>query len=286
MLARSLTDRSVTPNYDPISEASLFTIKVHHGGSFVRGPTRGYIGGKVVFFDYVNRTMISLSDFKTMAEQCGYDKESVVFWHKYSLTLYKVRLVGSNIEVAKLATCIPKDRVIEIYFEHLNFYHDDHQHCERTGMDSLPISDTEANSDDSHDDDFEDFDYSLEEDDILLSKYIDPSAESFGININQRNEKNDENQDYVNEKMQNVEGDSDCVDSDDTGSLNSDYNSENEDSNFPKHNPKTDALNPKLELGMIFGNKKKFKEAVIANQAKIGKSIEWIKDDRRRARAK
>ncbi|KAH0771153.1 hypothetical protein KY290_015134 [Solanum tuberosum] len=211
MLARRLTDRSVTPNYDPISEASLFTIKVHHGGSFVRGPTRGYIGGKVVFFDYVNRTMISLSDFKNMAEQCGYDKESVVFWHKYGLTLYKVRLVGSNIEVAKFATCIPKDR---------------------------------------------------------------------------RHEKNDVNQDYVNEKMQNVEGDSDCVDSDDTGSLNSDCNSENEDSNFPKHNPKTDALNPKLELGLIFGNKKEFKEAVIANQAKIGKSIEWIKDDRRRARAK
>ncbi|KAH0712686.1 hypothetical protein KY289_008645 [Solanum tuberosum] len=221
-----------------------------------------------------------------MAEQCGYDKESVVFWHKYGLTLYKVRLVGSNIEVAKFATCIPKDRVIEIYFEHLNFYHDDHQHCEKTGMDSLPTSDTEANSDDSHDDDFEDFDYSLEEDDILFSKYIDPSAESFGININQRHEKNDVNQDYVNEKMQNVEGDSDCVDSDDTGSLNSDCNSENEDSNFPKHNPKTDALNPKLELGLIFGNKKEFKEAVIANQAKIGKSIEWIKDDRRRARAK
>lgn len=37
---------------------------------------------------------------------------------------------------------------------------------------------------------------------------------------------------------------------------------------------------------MIFNNKKEFKEAVIANQVKIGKSIEWIKDDRERARAK
>ncbi|XP_027772091.1 uncharacterized protein LOC114076786 [Solanum pennellii] len=153
-------------------------------------------------------------------------------------------------------------------------------------MNSLRISDTEANSDDFHNDDFEDFDYSLEEDDMLFSKYIDPSAESFGININQRHEKNDENQDYINEKMQNVEGDSDCVDSDDIESLNGDCDSENEDSNFPKHNPKTDALNPKLELGMIFSNNKEFKEAVIANQAKIGKSIEWIKVDKRKARAK
>nr|XP_009776971.1 PREDICTED: uncharacterized protein LOC104226639 [Nicotiana sylvestris] len=86
--------------------------------------------------------------------------------------------------------------------------------------------------------------------------------------------------------MQNEEGDSDCVYSDDLKSLNSDCDSENEDCDFPKHNPKTDVLNPKLVLGMIFGNKKEFKEAVIANQATIGKSIEWIKDDREKARAK
>lgn len=150
----------------------------------------------------------------------------------------------------------------------------------------MRISDTEANSDDFHNDDFEDFDYSLEEEDMLFSKYIDPSAESFGININQRHEQNYENQDYINEKMQNVEGDSDCVDSDDIESLNGDCDSENEDPYFPKHNPKTDALNLKLELGMIFSNNKEFKEVVIANQAKIGKSIEWIKVDKRKARAK
>ncbi|KAJ8541607.1 hypothetical protein K7X08_002423 [Anisodus acutangulus] len=34
MLARSLSDQSLTTNYDPISEASLFTFKVHHGGLF------------------------------------------------------------------------------------------------------------------------------------------------------------------------------------------------------------------------------------------------------------
>ncbi|KAH0754965.1 hypothetical protein KY290_025235 [Solanum tuberosum] len=45
-------------------------------------------------------------------------------------------------------------------------------------------------------------------------------------------------------------------------------------------------FNLELELGMVFGNKKEFKEAVVANQAKIGKSIQWSKDDRERARAK
>ncbi|KAH0727461.1 hypothetical protein KY290_004313 [Solanum tuberosum] len=82
--------------------------------------------------------------------------------------------------------------------------------------------------------------------------------------------------------MQNEEGDSDCVDFDDTKSLNSAF----EDCNFPKHNPKIGAFNPELELGVVFDSKKEFKEAVVANPAKIGKSIRWSKDDRERARAK
>ncbi|OIT23702.1 PREDICTED: uncharacterized protein LOC109216544 [Nicotiana attenuata] len=199
-----------------------------------------------------------------MAEQCGYDKESVVFWYKYGLDLYKVRLVGSNTEAARVATCVPKERVVEIYFEHLDFYGDKNQHHEEMEMNSLPTIDVGANSDDSHDGDFEDSDYTLEDDDILFSKIVDPSAESFGISIHGKNRKNNEKQDYVSEemqrKMQNEEGDSDCVYSDDLKSLNSDCDSENEDCDFPKHNPKTDALNPKLVLGMIFGNKKEFKK--------------------------
>ncbi|KAH0654110.1 hypothetical protein KY289_031788 [Solanum tuberosum] len=273
-----------------MNESLFFTIKVHHGGSFVRSSTRGYIGGKIEYFDYVDSTMINLIYFKNMAEQCGYDKESVVFWHKYGLNSYMVRLVGSNMEAAKVVTCIPKDRVVEIYFEHLNFYHDDNQCGNEMKNNSLLANDTEAHSDEFDDEDFNDSDYSLEEDDLLFLKNVDPSVESFGIYITVKKKKNDGNQNYVSEemhrKMQNEEGDSDCVDYDDTKSLNSDCDSEFEDCNFPKHNPKIGAFNPELELGMVFDNKKEFKEAMVANQAKIGKSIRWTKDDRERARAK
>ncbi|XP_049397413.1 uncharacterized protein LOC125861595 [Solanum stenotomum] len=37
---------------------------------------------------------------------------------------------------------------------------------------------------------------------------------------------------------------------------------------------------------MVFDNKKEFKKAMVANQAKIGKSIRWSKDDKERASAK
>ncbi|KAH0706528.1 hypothetical protein KY285_011063 [Solanum tuberosum] len=103
-----------------------------------------------------------------MAEQCGYDKKSVVFWHKYGLNSYKVQLVGSNMEAVKVVTCIPKDRVVEIYFEHLNFYHDDNQCGNEMKKNSLVANDTEAHSDEFDDEDFNDSDYSLEEDDLLF----------------------------------------------------------------------------------------------------------------------
>ncbi|KAG5622170.1 hypothetical protein H5410_007388 [Solanum commersonii] len=103
-----------------------------------------------------------------MAEQCGYEKESVVFWHKYGLTSYKVQLVGSNMEAAKVVTCIPKDRVVEIYFEHLNFYHDDNQCRNEMKKNSLLANDTEVHSDEFDNEDFNDSDYSLEEEDLLF----------------------------------------------------------------------------------------------------------------------
>ncbi|KAK4738998.1 hypothetical protein R3W88_002695 [Solanum pinnatisectum] len=109
--------------------------------------------------------------------------------------------------------------------------------------------------------DFNDSDNSLEEDDLLFLKNVDPSIESFGINITMKKKKNDGSQNYVSEemhrKMQNEEGDSDCVDFDDAKSLNSDCDSEFEDCNFLKHNPKIGAFNPELELGMVFDKKKR-----------------------------
>lgn len=84
--------------------------------------------------------------------------------------------------------------------------------------------------------------------------------------------------------MQNEDGDSDCVVFIDTKSLNSDNDASNVDFNFPKHNPKTDDIDPILELGQVFGSKKEFKQAVITHEVNRGRTIRWVKDDTERAR--
>lgn len=82
----------------------------------------------------------------------------------------------------------------------------------------------------------------------------------------------------IKSKMDDIEGDSDCVDSADTKSLNSD--SETESFNFPQHNAKIDGDNPILGLEYVFDTKKDFKNVVATHEIKKGKYIQWSRNDK------
>ena len=78
--------------------------------------------------------------------------------------------------------------------------------------------------------------------------------------------------DKIKRKMVDIEGDLDCIDSEDMQSLDSD--SETESFNFPRFNPKTDVDNPVLGLEYTFGTKQEFKNAVATHAIKNGKYIQ------------
>nr|XP_016469020.1 PREDICTED: uncharacterized protein LOC107791451 [Nicotiana tabacum] len=145
-------------------------------------------------------------------------------------------------------------------------------------------------SDSNNESDYREFEDSDYEDDILFDRNVDSSVETFSVNANENTRTNDDSREFISQElqkhMQNEDGDSDCVVSSDTKSLNSDSDASNEDFNFPKHNPKTDGSNPKLALGQVFQNKKEFKEAVTTHEVKRGRTVEWIKDDSERARGR
>ncbi|KAM3303313.1 hypothetical protein P3S67_014343 [Capsicum chacoense] len=145
-------------------------------------------------------------------------------------------------------------------------------------------------SDSDNESDYGEFENSDYEDDILFNQNIDPSVETFSINIRGNTRINIDSEEFISkelqEKMQNKDDGSDCVVSSDMESLNSDSDASNKDFNFTKHNPKKDEVNLKLVLGQIFQNKKEFKEVVTTHEIKRGRAIEWIKDDSKRARGK
>ncbi|OIT37093.1 hypothetical protein A4A49_64715, partial [Nicotiana attenuata] len=188
-----------------------------------------------------------------MAELCGYGNDSVTFWHKPESLGDKMRLVSTDKEAAVVAKNIATDRVVDVYFEHLDSY------IEMGIVDA--IYEGQSNSrDDNH--------VTVEEYQKEVGGENSSSSEDFEDSENDLSDENDLSEKIRNDKRRyevseelqrklNVEdGESDCCNSDDTMSLQSD--SDTESLNFPKFNPKTDGKNPKLALELTFGNKREF----------------------------
>ncbi|PHU14384.1 hypothetical protein BC332_15589 [Capsicum chinense] len=143
-------------------------------------------------------------------------------------------------------------------------------------------------SDSDNESNYEEFENLNYENDILFDQNVDPSIETFSVNIQRNAIIYDDSEEFISKelqkKIQNEDDDSDCVVSSDMESLNSDSEASNEDFNFPNHSSKTNYANPKLALGQIFQNKKEFKEVITIHEIKIGRTVEWIKDDSVRAK--
>ncbi|KAG5570164.1 hypothetical protein H5410_059930 [Solanum commersonii] len=87
------------PPYDSIHDALKISMKVTHSGFMKHQPKKHYFGGRVQFIDHVDVSEIKFSQFKNMAEICGYDNESVTFWHKYGrLDSYIGMDISNNVE--------------------------------------------------------------------------------------------------------------------------------------------------------------------------------------------
>ncbi|XP_070047670.1 uncharacterized protein [Nicotiana tomentosiformis] len=163
----------------------------------------------------------------------------------------KMRLVSTDKEAAVVAKNILSDWVHDMYFEHLDAYIE-------MGIED-DIYDGQNNSrNDNH--------VTVGEHQKEVGGENSSSSEDFEDSENDLSDENDLSERIRNEKRRyevseelqrklNVEdGESNCCNSDDTRSLQSD--SDTESLNFPKFNPKTDGKNPKLALELTFGNKR------------------------------
>ncbi|KAK6788168.1 hypothetical protein RDI58_016693 [Solanum bulbocastanum] len=85
-------------------------------------PSKFYVGGMVDYFDYVEAKNLNLANLKQMTVMCGYMNDSKIFWHKFGKFSDRWRLVSTEVEALSIENFISNDRVVELYFEHLNSY--------------------------------------------------------------------------------------------------------------------------------------------------------------------
>ncbi|KAH0764833.1 hypothetical protein KY285_000704 [Solanum tuberosum] len=209
-----------------MADTSFFNIKIYHGGVMKRTPEKHYVEGNIDYIDYVNANKLDLVEFKTMAEICGYLKNSITFWHKRGRSGNRWRLVSTDNEAHAVRKNIPNNNLIEIYFEHLDSYFNIE---DMTSIRSSNAADNnkqqlvQANplANDFSDSEVESTDGLLVDKHEKTAQYIVDEWEILSIEAQR--------------KMTAPEGESNCVDSTDTKSLHSD--SENEILNFPTFNP-------------------------------------------------
>ncbi|KAL3632957.1 hypothetical protein CASFOL_025941 [Castilleja foliolosa] len=116
MARRANDGLQTTPTYD---EATMFSLKIVHGGVLQYKSGRSYDGGSCDFFDHVDGDMLGLIELKDFAEQLGYSAEKVRFWHQYGENLETgARVLETDVDVYSILKFPPKNGEVLIFFEH------------------------------------------------------------------------------------------------------------------------------------------------------------------------
>ncbi|XP_012842534.1 PREDICTED: uncharacterized protein LOC105962758 [Erythranthe guttata] len=270
---------------------------MRHGGIMKHSPKREYIGGSLEWFDFVDIDQIGMFDFWGFAEELGYtEKWSLRFWLKHGKSFDKhCKCIETDSDVFNIRGHIPKNWEVEIFIEYLNLGVDVEGETggrlvnEAVIIDDVGLEGENSESDEfSEDDDvFYQSDYDMEDDDKLFEQFVDPEAEFGGLGKG----KSVADDDFISEEMynrlQNEEGDEDCVVSDDDfdSSNGSDEDEGKGRMKFPKFNPKTENKNPDIMLGLIFSSKKEAKFAIESHCFRRGMMVKFPKNDAIRLRA-
>ncbi|XP_073129313.1 uncharacterized protein [Henckelia pumila] len=176
-----------------------------------------YIGGQFEYFDYVDRDKLGMIELWGYAEDVGCPDKCIKFWHKFGENLKDGRYLENDIDVMDIIPHIPKNYEVEIYIERNDGA------SSQMGLGSIlirmetGIGESEIHNHDSEVEDVDAFNESDYELDELFDTFIDCDA-CFSGN-------NDDGNIYENllSRMQQNEGDDDCVNDDVSGSpLNSD----------------------------------------------------------------
>jgi hypothetical protein len=100
----------------------LFSIKLHHGGSFSRFPDRSYLGGKVNYIDLIDIEKFSIHELDAIMLRLDYTERGKAIYYHYlepgSNLDFGLHALGNDSDVLSLAKHVPMNKVIHVYTEH------------------------------------------------------------------------------------------------------------------------------------------------------------------------
>ncbi|GKA55950.1 hypothetical protein Tco_0755022, partial [Tanacetum coccineum] len=110
------------PNVVYAGVRTLFSIRLHHGGSFTSSPGRSYINGQTHIVDELDSDEFSVHEIDSIVEELGNDGHKVMFYHflKPDSDLdYGLQPLGSDQDVLFMAKYVEEGhKLIDVYVEH------------------------------------------------------------------------------------------------------------------------------------------------------------------------
>ncbi|CAI9293924.1 unnamed protein product [Lactuca saligna] len=101
---------------------NIFSIELHHGGSFTKFPNIRYINGQVRYFDVVDIDEFSVHELDLMMRELGYDGTEIMYYH-FRLPNegfdFGLRALGNDDDVRNLSRYVThNNKMIKVYTEH------------------------------------------------------------------------------------------------------------------------------------------------------------------------
>nr|KAJ0224071.1 hypothetical protein LSAT_V11C200087730 [Lactuca sativa] len=101
---------------------NIFSIELHHGGSFTKFPNIRYINGQVRYFDVVDIDEFSVHELDLIMRELGYDGTEIMYYH-FRLPNegfdFGLRALGNDDDVRNLSRYVThNNKMIKVYTEH------------------------------------------------------------------------------------------------------------------------------------------------------------------------
>ncbi|KAK8946345.1 hypothetical protein KSP39_PZI006942 [Platanthera zijinensis] len=180
-------------------EVSLFTIKLHHSGSFLASSRISYVPDVVHVFDYCDYNELCLTDLHEMCTLVGH-LGWVRFYSNFSGLEDCPNMISldTDEEVKNLIRHIDRNRVVDVYVETVEAYPQSNFNSTEKDIFELDKSESFSNeedtdeSDSSFSDDFVDADF--EYDDMEYDENIDEAIEWVGLKESRESHKTEQTQ--------------------------------------------------------------------------------------------
>ncbi|XP_062023137.1 uncharacterized protein LOC133739371 isoform X2 [Rosa rugosa] len=111
-------EKDEIPDY---GHPDYFTVKVYHGGC-IRDSK--YVGGKVDFYDNVDKDRMSLVEVDNMVRQLNpaYSNQRIDYWYKVGDEDDELIKLETDIDVMIMCSAVPQWRLIILYLDHMELH--------------------------------------------------------------------------------------------------------------------------------------------------------------------